>query len=368
MLAVLGLLAIGAFAFSEDVRELVGREPESGGGTRDRPRGEDDHGARALPPITTPDTLLPAGPPDAPYELGTVSDSRPGARLCPDGFECQAVTLSCPDSPVTRAEMAVGIHTGPATGLAVFFSGLGGNLYWAQRTDVGTFFTDLRASGIEVVLVRWRESWIDAEPGNPVGPARLACVGATIMKWVHDTIYTDLGVSPAPGRCGFCVTGNSGGASMVTYALARYGLEDVVDGLIPTSGPPHAALRKGCAGLPGEEVYAYGAEGGRRIDGSYGFDTAGPCSTGNPAFIPRWEEDQVNGSGADFTYSTTRVHVIIGARDDEHIRVRGRDYASLLERSGSPWVELEELAEMGHEIDQSPAGLEALEQAILGAP
>lgn len=47
------------------------------------------------------------------------------------------------------------------------------------------------------------------------------------------------------------MTDNSGGSSQVSYALELYGFEGILDAVIPTSNPPHAAQEKGCFDVAG---------------------------------------------------------------------------------------------------------------------
>ena len=101
-----------------------------------------------------------------------------------------------------------------------------------------------------------------------MGPAHLACRSASLIQWLHDTYYLPMGVSAAPLQCGFCLTGNSGGASQIAYSLAFYGLGDIVDAVVETGGPPHAALDKACLNDPG---FGYSERLDSVLDISYGF-------------------------------------------------------------------------------------------------
>lgn len=189
-----------------------------------------------------------------------------------------------------------------------------------------------------------------------------------MVKWVHDTWYEPLGVTPEPGVCGFCLTGTSGGASQVAYALTHFGLAEVVDAAILTSGPPHAGLAKGC--LPGtaDEAYLYPPSAREVIDGSYGARGAGgPCATADDGFAPLFERDSIDTGGSDYEYPGTRVHFIVSP-NDETVALRARDLADTLREAGSPWVGLEEVEGMGHDIQGSADGMEALVAAVLARP
>jgi large subunit ribosomal protein L36 len=119
------------------------------------------------------------------------------------------------------------------------------------------FLQEIRRAGLTVVQLRWAHAWWRSfeEPGTGEGTALLACRSATVIDWVHDQVYAPMGVNPRAGRCGYCLTGNSAGASQISYALSHYGSEATLDAVVPTNGPPHAGQPKGCLRQDGEEAH-----------------------------------------------------------------------------------------------------------------
>ena len=366
MVAALMCVALGAF--------LVLGE---GGDDKSRTRGRgsaDRVGASASPDPAerardrgADQAVSPAG---HNLPLGTLTVAGEGRR-CPAGSSCHVVEVTCPglrepiQGFVSRAE-----PLGVSRGLVMFFGGgPGKQWYSADGSDPHGVFSRLQSEGFEIVQVRWGgQGWLRAADGEEVGPAQLACRPATVVKWVHDTWYQELGVAPDPGACGFCLTGNSGGASQITYALSHYGLADVVDAVVPTSGPPHVALAKGCVPAPGDEAYRYPASARQVIDGSYGArGPDGPCVTADEAFELSFQRDSVDTGGGNYEYPDTRVHFIVSP-NDETVALRARDLAEVLRQAGSPWVDLEEIEGMGHDIQESADGMEALVAALLARP
>lgn len=310
-----------------------------------------------------------AAPSGAGLPLGTVTVGSNSDR-CP-GEKCEAIEVSCPGlSKPIRGMVATTPASGPPRGVVMFFTGGPGKGWYAgDGSDTTAEFEQLQAEGFELVQVRWGGlGWLRATGEEQVGPAQLACRPATVIKWIHDTRYAGLDIDPKPGTCGFCLTGNSGGASQISYALTHYGLAEVVDALIPTSGPPHAQLAKGCLPGPGEEAYAFPASAVGVIDSSYeGVGSDGPCAAADAGFRSSFDADSVDIGGSDYDYPQTRVHFIVSP-GDETVAVRAQDFADKLRQSGSPWVSLQEVPEMGHDIQKSDPGMAALVAAILASP
>lgn len=311
-----------------------------------------------------------------PLPTGTFSEGGPIGN-CPANHDCTSFTVSgCTN--VSKAQDGVIAHAkaiGPTRGMAVIFSGGGGTIFWStDNVPADTLIEDVRQAGLDVVQVRWTRAWTLAEPGeDDAGAAHVACRPATAVKWIHDNLYAGLGVpSHGVGDCGFCVTGTSGGSSQAAYTVSHYGLENIVDAVIPVSGPTHAAMAKGCLRRPGEEDYWYSGASTRNIDYTYGFTgTDGPCrSNAEPPYVKAewqqlWDRESVDTQGSDYNHPQTRVHLIIGG-DDRAMQAHGGDYFNRLNAQGSPRIRMQIVSGMPHAVTQSTAGMEALTAALLG--
>jgi hypothetical protein len=311
----------------------------------------------------------PVAAPGMPLALGTVALTSATDSSCPTGHTCQGIQVACPGvSLPARAFLATAPTTAQVRGLVMLATGGGGTSWWSVGSDLAASFVEsLRADGFVVVQLRWVDPWLAAAPGEDAGSGHLACRPATVFKWVHDNQFLPLGVpATTAGRCGFCISGNSGGASQVSYALSFYGLESILDAVIPTSGPPHAAQAKGCLRNAGQEVYWYDPGATATIDSSYGFVAGqGPCATHDPGFVSRWNTESADTGGNDFFYPSSRVVVILGGQDAGSAPPHARDFAARVDLAGSPYVTLQTVPNMGHPIQQSSDGLAALHAALL---
>jgi hypothetical protein len=312
------------------------------------------------------------GAPAEPWPLGTFA-VEPGHPACLVGYSCTKFAISgCPNVS-SDAEGVLARRSPPngesVRGLVVFFSGSEGRDWWSTPDPLAAqFLNRLRTrDGFVIVQVRWIDSWLKAPRGQDAGSAHLGCRPATATDWVYEHIYLPLGISFEPGVCGFCITGNSGGASQATYALSHYGLDGILGAVFPTSGPPHAAQVKGC--LPGWPGYEYDAAR-TLVDFSYGFDDEhgdlGPCKLSDPGWTPRWDEESVDTGANDASHPTTRIVFVIGADDHTSAVPHAADYRDLLGQDPSNDVTWTVVEGMGHTIQGSVPGMAAMEAALLG--
>jgi hypothetical protein len=308
---------------------------------------------------------IPAGADAAdPRALGTLTLLSTSDPTCPSGFACQGFEVTCPGIQASLdGFVAEATAVDPVRGVVLFFSGGSGTSWWTEgSSDALLFMTKLTEQGLMPIQVRWTEDWEAASAGEQAGPATMACRPATVIDWSHEALYLPLGLQPVPESCGFCVTGNSGGASAVMYGLAFYGLDGIVDVAVPTSGPPHAALAKGCLGEPAD--YAFPTNAVIRLDSSYGYldelTDPGPCIQHDASFTAQWDADSVDLGGDDYVYETSRVHFILGGLDDGAAPVHAEELYAKLVQSGSPFVSAETVPTMGHRLALSVPGLKAL--------
>ncbi len=309
----------------------------------------------------------------SPWPLGNLTVTAASDPATPAGYTGVGFDVSAPGvTEDSSGFFAIAPHTTASPrGLVMFFTGGPGRNWWTERPERAAFADDLRNEGFTVAQVRWEDSWLLSSPGNDAGTAHLGALPATVIKYVHDNYYLPLGISETQVDQlggGFILTGNSGGATQVSYALSHYGLDDILDVVIPTGGPPHAALAKSLLANPGEEAYQYGLDTRQFIDSGFGyFDGNGPGAMQDPAFISRWLEESVSTGGNDYYHPDTRVHFIFGDGDLRQQAVGG-DYYNRLLAEGSPLVTWEIVPDTGHATTGTAQGRAALWARITAVP
>jgi hypothetical protein len=310
------------------------------------------------------DALKASDPPGRP--LGTLMLGLPTAINCPTGATCNNFTVICPGLAQITGSISDQKPTIPTRGLVVFFSGAVGGIFWSQSgatSRADPFMQSLLDNGFELVQVRWgNNGWLKAAEGVQSGQEAMACRPATAIQWVHDNLYAPLGLQHA-----FCITGNSSGASQITYALSSYGIADIVDVAIPTSGPPFASISKGCLLQQG---YAYIKNNLTAVDSSFGYVSPdwGPCFAHDPSFTATWDANSVETGGIQYNYPTTRVHIILGVQDDLSIKNHVDDYYQVLVQAQQPKLTKQLVDHMSHTIQDSVDGLDALFIALTATP
>ncbi|HEX9991586.1 MAG TPA: hypothetical protein VGB14_01530 [Acidimicrobiales bacterium] len=329
----------------------------------------------APPATTAPLPTVPTTDPPAtgPMALGSVDATGPAGGGCPAGSTCWRATVSCPEVPAAEATVAVHPADGATRGVLVLFSGGRGDNWWEDGHVAGSgagapVVAELARGGLETVQVRWSGGFSATPEGSSPGFARLACRSATAVAWLRAWRYEPVAGGPAGGGpCGFCVSGNSGGASQAAWALTHFGLDPLVDGLLLTSGPPHAAIDKGCLRRPGESAYWYDEGTAVDFDRTYGAGRSGngPCAGHDGGSAARFRRDGIATGGADYAWGATAVTFLLGDADPTVAPAHARDLADRLGAAGTP-ATVRVVAGMGHEVVASPAGRAAFVGVVLG--
>jgi hypothetical protein len=286
------------------------------------------------------------------------------------------------------ADGLLDIHppSGPPKALALFLSGGGGGQLWSQEASADlnvqgqggggpidqkafaqakALKATLESKGFETVELVWKTHWIDASPGEPVGPAHLACRAATMIKWIHDNLYAQLGAHVSgTAACGFCVTGNSGGGAAIAYSLAFYGLDDIIDAAAISGGPPYAEMAKACLD---QAPFAYKPGIDRVFDISYGFREGGPCFRHDPAWQATWTRDGAATGGKNYDYPHTRILVLLGADDTTGVASHEQAYVARLQAANTPLLKAVTVPGMTHAVTASTTGLGEIQSEFLGA-
>jgi hypothetical protein len=338
--------------------------------------------------------------------LGVIEVLGPGnCDDLPDGYTiCREVKVrQCKGghASATIAVDGVADPPNPIPGMVSLFSGVNGASWWVgpegdSTDDDLVFIEDLRIAGYRTAQVKWEvegepmgvtapNSWLESHSTDPneIGPQRMACRPATVIKYLWDEIYKpmlDAGDITDTG-CGFCISGNSGGASQIAYSIVYYDLQnplthDVqIGGLFPTSGPIHTNIQLACN--KDEPDWLISPTGRGRIDASYIWDldddeaeTDGKCRDPDEdaqGWITTWTLDSIEElapGGGVYSYPTTRVEMILGGLDDPVIWNHACEFFNMIEEPPTP-KKVVRVPGMDHRIQDSDVGLDRLYEAIV---
>jgi hypothetical protein len=145
-------------------------------------------------------------------------------------------------------------------------------------------------------------------------------------------------------------------------------LADSVNIAVFTSGPPMAAITKGCLQ---ELNYGYDIDNARRIDSSYGYHypmtVKGPCEL-QQSFTETWNANSVETGGSDYHYPSTIVDFIIGGADPTSAPEHAASYFFVLSVNGQPNMQWQVVQSMQHNIVTSQEGLDLLAADLLQTP
>src|SRR6266851_4362890 len=156
---------------------------------------------RPLPLGTATATLL------TPDQCGLATSRVPTSR-------CYRVTVACPGVASLDAFVKVTDPSGISSGTILFGTGGGGGAYYEifGADAVDRILLPLSQQGFRLVQRAWlgQDGWLT----GPGGTLRLACRYAALLDWVSTQLHTGGAL---------CATGNSGGSSEISYAMAHYG-------------------------------------------------------------------------------------------------------------------------------------------------
>jgi hypothetical protein len=307
--------------------------------------------------------LLSAAAPLYAADIGTFTLLGPTTDCPnPNNFVCNNFTVTnCLGIDPINGVIADSKPAGSILRVALFLSAGKGKLWWSD-TDTGfvaPFFQSLRNAGTEIIQIKWNDiAWEQSHHGISSGEEAVGCRPATAIQWVHDHY-------PAAAAI-FAVTGQSGGAAQLGYAMTSYGLADSVNIAVFTSGPPMAAIRAGCLH---QGMYGYSIDNEQTIDLSYGYDSPntdpGPCVLNDPSFTDTWNANSVETGGIDYLYPSTIVDFIIGGADPTSAPYHARSYFAVLSAQNQKNMQWQVVQSMKHDIVTSQEGLNLLAADLL---
>lgn len=261
------------------------------------------------------------------------------ANDCPSSqlptTECSRASIGgCSGVSDVGVRLKISTPPGELRGTVVLGTGGPGTAFYEQfagRTNpLNRVLLPLYAMGYRVIQRAWDQPGWHAGPG---GPMKAACRYPTLLAALREAYPS------GP----LCATGQSGGAGELSYALAHYGSESILDAAVITAGPPMGRLDHGCLGHDdpawqaecarlavcgaGARLCVFtGMPGAYFIDQMYA-DGTSSCVNRIESFRRSFLDDSVLNPLADLDYGGVDVRFVYGERDCSEAMPLGRVYA-----------------------------------------
>lgn len=344
-------------AGAHDARDGGARD----GGTRDA--GPRDAGARDAGPAPEVGTATAV-------DVCTPNPNLPSAS-------CEVVQIQTDGNPTIFVRLHIARSVRRERGVVIFGSGTGGGgAYFDGSVGTNRLRDALLADGFVIVERQWdgpSGGWFsgDTDQGLSGRSARYA----TLVEYVHTTHRSAADVP-------LCVTGNSGGAAEIGYALGAWQIDRWVDVAIPTSGPIDD-LRDACWGDTERPDYFMSCDAewddrvddglticsGRRscqvnaealVNATFVGEPCGPTGPPSPADLARLEADSPHRGRRP----TCAVRVLVGEGDCGGVVPQGTRWADRLASDGAD-ATWRFVAGARHGLMNVEAGAEAIRDVLI---
>jgi hypothetical protein len=221
---------------------------------------------------------------------------------------------------------------------------------------------ELRAAGFRTVQIRWGANWFGGAFQQLEGQAKLACRPASVARWVHDNLAAN------PSGTAFCASGNSNGASQLSYALAQYGLADLFSAVELDGGPNWSRLDYAC--LQDDPTYQslwFPLSERNIADWSFGYPYAGtgPCATQDIASRDKFQEASIAYGAWKYYYPKTMVWFLFGELDNTTTAAHGKFFHQYLEQKGTPLLQMDIISGTDHIVAETPNGANAIRDVLI---
>ncbi len=277
--------------------------------------------------------------------------------------ECQTLEVVSEGLPPRELTLRCYRRTDSSGALILTTGGTGTSFYSNYGPQAELTIEYAYSLGLEIYEVKWNGDmgWAtDAEGAR--GYDRAVGAYSTILKWMHDNLIDNPQVLFAHG--------NSGGSIQIAYGLALYELEDYLDMVILSGGPPVADLVRAIFGeLNDPSRWPDGLAGFWLTDYIMGWlDNGDWCVE---RYVPPEFEDMVYTAldsvslvsptaPRDFSHPATKVQFV-----QTNDSTNADDQANLYYESltgETNWYFIGEITE--HAVPSTPEGAEVIRQLI----
>lgn len=330
------------------------------------PDQEPTESARPLvvaPPVT-PTTSSPT-PKPSPVVVSPVSPvvAPSGVRLISStpcsGSTCYTLGVTC--EGITEKQIMLQA-TSPASPKGTVVLGTGGHsnvLYSRQSTEQNQTVKTLVDNNFEVFELYWKNGWPSAS--DDAGFRKAMCGYAEAVQWIAS--------SKAKQPQTMCAQGNSAGGFAIGYGLSLYGLENILDMVVLSGGPPTSRLDVSCFGstdpaLQGA-VWSLDIAGRQIVDVAMGWSRTGSyCKKGGPSSADRVKALQDTSlvsptETRDYSFPRTKVNFVNSETD--YANATGKLYYDVI-TTAKAWYQI---PGDEHGVDQTAVGAKKIRDLFL---
>jgi hypothetical protein len=276
------------------------------------------------------------------------------------GGTCYSVALTCPNVTSTSANVKVLVPTSTPIGTVVMTAGGGDASYYEYAPGYGSYIVNnVVGAGFTVAETQFpgasQNGWLEGPATD--GPRSLACLYATLVKWVYTNIHQSNTAAP------YCATGESGGAAAIAYSLSHYGLGTIFKMVEVDSGPPFGRIDYGCGctgsapkspcGTRNKSCYGTGTTAQRLTEAAYGNADCGSHTFNDEAL---WDHDSVSSPDAAYSFPNTDVHFLFGGLDTSSAVPQGLLFANQIKSQ----KEISCVADAAHDITEVEDGADKI--------
>ena len=266
-------------------------------------------------------------------------------------FTCYTLDVDCPD--VVRSEMAKLKILEPETSIGTILLTTGGSgkePYSNSGKYANAVLKGLRNKGYRTVQIVWDKGWLLGSEFALEGHDTLACRPATVADWVYENIHDQ--------TTAFCASGNSGGASQISYMLTHYKMGDKFDAIVPTGGPVMSRMDHGCFADWSSPLSYEKMVQKYTIDKGFGFyRRSGPCANNDIRVSETLRKASIaTRKLKHYDFPNTSVWLLFGENDVNSALGQGLYFYNRVLEAGTPRINFSIVPNTGHKIADTIEG------------
>ena len=239
---------------------------------------------------------------------------------------------------------------------AILTTGGDGTAFYTAK-EPGTV-SALLQNNFEVYEVGWQGDNGWATGTNGAGFKKDMCAFAKVAEWIDSNRVDSSGT--------LCAHGNSGGSFQIAYGLSVYGLEDILDMVVLTGGPPITRLDVGCFGSDDPELQSAELSDASPlglIDSVMGWPRY--CANRSPTTeaIKEAQDTSIVSSteSRDYDYPNTKVNFVESAGDTQNADDQAQIYYDAV-TSAKSWYYISAAT---HGVFEDPEGSAKIQELFL---